>query len=723
MDRTDEPGEGNTPTGEAHATRNELRGSADAAVQFRDNSGVVNINTEDRADVPQEVPPEPPHFVDRTAALAQAETVLGRGDTTNVLVLDGAPGIGKTTLIRKCAAKFRERFPGGQIHVTYDTGSRAHREDPDRWVTIVLRTLGVADEYLPSTYDGRVNQLRSRLARSAALVVIEGATDPAQVRPFVSSAPGSGVLVTSDGPALPELELDGARPLALEPLDSEASRELLLAMGGDAAAAAGNGILDRLVAACDGLPLALATAARRMARCSPRGLEPLAEELEDEKQRLAALAPDGQATTVSAVLGVSYGQLSASAAALYRALSSWPCPRVGVSVAAALGDTNTDSVRALLEELTEANLLESDGSDHYCFRHSLIRLDARERATRTDSEARRRVAFRRGLEHFLAMAAFADRAVLGERLRIVDTATWTAGCSDPFDADKKRALRWLEDERETLREGVRAAARAGMHDHAWQLAELATTLYLKVRYVADWVDTGTAGAQAAWDVGDVRAEARLRSLLSRPLTDLGRWDQVRLELDRALRATEDTELLLRASVHEFHGRYLEYVDPDSAVAAYDRSQSLNERAAGHDPYNGARGVALALYFRGRALATAGREDDATAAVGEAMERFLALSPPDERMAARARASLGHAYSRAGRLAEASQELATAAEALRVGEDTHYQAEAERELADVLTRLGAPTAALPHLRNVLAIYTKDGSPQAREVRARLAELEG
>ncbi|TQN32582.1 NB-ARC domain-containing protein [Haloactinospora alba] len=720
MDRGDGRAAGGGSDG---AARNDLHGNAETAVQIQNNTGAVNIRTGGQADVPLEVPPEPPHFVDRTAALAKAETVLGRGDTTNVLVLDGAPGIGKTALIRKCAAQFRERFPGGQIHVTYDTGSRAHREDPDRWVTIVLRRLGVADEYLPSTYEGRVNQLRSRLARSAALVVIEGATDPAQVRPFLSNAPGSGVLVTSDGPALPELELDGARSLALEPLDSEAGRELLLAMGGDAAAAAGSGILDRLVAACDGLPLALATAARRMARCSPRGLEPLAEELEDEKQRLAALAPEGQATTVSAVLGVSYGQLSAPAAALYRALSSWPCPRVGVSVAAALGDTDPGSVRALSEELTGANLLESDGSDHYRFRHSLIRLDARERATRTESEEQRSAAFRRGLEDFLAMAAFADRVVMGERLRIVDTAAWTGGRSDPFGADDKRALRWLEEERETLREGVRAAARAGMHDHAWQLAELATALYLNVRYVTDWADTGTAGADAAQAAGNARAEARLRSLASRPLTDLGRWERAQQEIERALRAAEDAELLLRASVQEFHGRYLEYVDPDSAIAAYDRCQRLNERVAEHDAYNGARGAALAVYFRGRAFATSGREDDAIAAAGEAMERFLALSPPDERMAARARASLGYAYSRAGRLAEASRELGAAVEALRAGGRTYYQAEAERELADVLARLGAPAAALPHLRNVLAVYTAGGNPQAREVRDRLAELNG
>ncbi len=64
------------------------------------------------------------------------------------------------------------------------------------------------------------------------------------------------------------------------------------------------------------------------------------------------------------------------------------------------------------------------------------------------------------------------------------------------------------------------------------------------------------GAAAAAEAIVPAAEARLRSLLSRPLMDLGQYDQARVELEKAAACAEvSAHTALYASVHEFFGRY------------------------------------------------------------------------------------------------------------------------------------------------------------------------
>ncbi len=714
--------------GGAGETHNTFSGSGESVLMFRDVGGDVTIGGGPPS-VPWQVPAAPTSFVNRDTELADLHAVLGTVGGTRVLICEGPRGIGKSAFLRQGSALFRDRFPGGQFYFEFPRRHAAERADPDLAVTSFLRSLGIADRYLPPTYAERVAEFRTRSAHSAMLVVIEGAEDAAQIRPLIPTGPGSALLAAGDGPSLAELEWseEGARSFTLEPLTAEAGRELLRKLCGPRIVPeeprgqdqpGGQDAVGRLVAACEGLPLAIVMVAARLRRQPKGDVRALAEELRDEKRRLAGMGV-GEHLTLSATFGLSYRRLSASAAVLYRALGAWPGTHVDNGLAAVLLGTGED-VGPLLRELADANLVElveARGARRYRFRHALIRLDARDRAEREDTAHQRSDRLRRGLDHFLAVVAFADRAVMGTRTRVVDIDALTRGRTDPFDGDGSRALHRLAEERETLVAAVRAAAREGLHGHAWRLAEAATALYLNIRYLNDWVETGTAGADSARIEGEARAEARLRSLVSRPLTDLGAIDRAEDQLERALEVVEGTgDAMLEASVHEFRGRYLDQVAPEQAIAAYDRAQRLCESSG--DERNGPRGAALAVYFRGCSRDAAGDHAAACTELADALDRFRALPEPDERMAARAQASLGRARFRDGRAAEASAALNDAVHALSAGGHAYYEADAREALAEVLQSLGLGTEARPHLVRALEIYRSGGSPRAREIESRL-----
>ncbi|GAA1999214.1 hypothetical protein GCM10009799_27950 [Nocardiopsis rhodophaea] len=734
MERRDIPGDGDMTRGgpDSHAsgeTRNDFSGRAESVFMARDIHDLTFVSGggPQASHVPWQVPAAPASFVNRRAELARLGSALGNRDGAQVVVCEGPRGIGKTALLRQGAAALSDRFPGGQFYFEFPQVDAGKRGDADLAVTAFLRKLGVNGKYLPNTYDERVAEFRTLTRDTATLVVLEGAEEPAQVRALIPSGAGSAVLVASDGPSLAELELDGARSMTLRPLEPEDGRKLLLDMCDgtidpddrhcrDAA--------DRLVAACHGLPLAIVMVATRLRRQLSPDVRALAEELEDEKRRLAGMGVSAH-LTLSATFGLTYRRLSDAASTAYRALGSWPGPHIDGGLAASITGGREEDTRTWLRELVDANLIEEFAADRYRFRHELIRLDARDRAHHQDPAEERQARLRRGLDRYLVLMAFADHAVMGVRTRITDTAALMAGAADPFDGDQRRALDRLDDEREAIVELASAAAHAGFPDHAWQIAEMATALYMNVRYINDWVRTGTIGADAARTAGNPRAEARLRAAVSRPLTDLGKLDQAGEQLDRALEAVEHVDdLMLRSSVHEFHGRYLDYVDPERAIGAYDRARELSEHVARtaasvEEQRNGRRGAALAVYFRGRAHAAADRLDVADAELTDALGRFRALA--DERMAARVRVSLGRLHQRVGRLRDASRELNDAVRALRGGKHKYYAAEACEILADIHAELGARDETRRHLADALAIYEECGSPRARTVRARLEEL--
>ncbi len=215
----------------------------------------------------------------------------GRGAPGRHRRLHGLPGVGKTATAWHWAAGARERYPDGQLYVDFAALRGRSGGDVSEAVAMCLRGLGVVDAYLPDSLQERAALFRTRTADWRLLVVLDDVGDPAQVRPLVPKGPGSAVLVTSTS-GLGELALDGARILALKPLDPDGALRLLAEHGGERIAA-DRDAAERLVDLCGGLPVALRIVAGRLATDPTLTAAALAAELADENSRLDALSLEG----------------------------------------------------------------------------------------------------------------------------------------------------------------------------------------------------------------------------------------------------------------------------------------------------------------------------------------------------------------------------------------------------------------------------------------------
>ncbi|MFI5615935.1 NB-ARC domain-containing protein [Streptomyces sp. NPDC051567] len=677
---------------------------------------------------PNQVPRPPRGFVDRRRALAALDGLLGDEDAVGcpIGVFSGLPGIGKTAAASQWAHNNQQRFPGGQIFVDFATlrsGAGGAGGDVSEALATCLRALGVHDQYLPAGFAERTALYRDLSAERRVLVVLDDVTRPAQVTALLPQGPGSAVLATSTW-QLGELVLDGAALLPLDVLDTESAVELLSALCGPRRIADEPDAAARLVALCGGLPIAVRICAARLLTQKHLTISALVDELSDEQSRLSRITVSSahEERTVSAALELAYRDLPAAAAHMYRALGHLPGLSFDAAVAAAAA--GLDSAREAQEALgvlEEASLLSVLEDRRYAL-HGLVRLHAQETSKAQDPPGTARETAGRVTGHYLALTVLADLAVRADRLRITRTqdvlgtsgsvpAALAAPSHDPFagsDEPGRDAICWLEAERANILAVLRAASRLGFDRPAWQLAEVFTVLFLHHRHLADWRESLELGSTAAERDGNAAAEARLRSLLSRPLLDLKQDAQAKAHLDIAERlAVESGHLVLQASVQEFLGRYWDRHDPARAVDAYRTSLALNAEA-GED-----RGEALARYFLGCSQSATGDHTTALAALSEARATFLALG--DGRMAARSLADVGRTRARLGDPAGAAADLSKAAADLRDCKAFHYEARAMEDLADLLD---GPEEVRACLRRALAVYEEGGSPRAAVVLARL-----
>ncbi|MEU7421176.1 NB-ARC domain-containing protein [Streptomyces antibioticus] len=639
---------------------------------------VGTATASDSAVRPDQVPAVTVPFSNRTAELANLDALFGgradRSGSVDVGVLAGLPGVGKTTMAWHWAAASRALFPDGQLYV--DFAALRDRSVPMSLVgadvsealAMCLRSLSGSDDGIPSSLAERTNLFRSRSADLRILLVLDDVNQPAQVRALIPKGPGSAVLVTSQG-RLGELAMDGARLISVKPLDAHGGLALLRDRCGAEAVAAEPEAAERLVELCGGLPVALQVVAARLVTDDALSMTALAAELDDEAGRLAGMALEGEESSVSAVLGPSYRLLPPEAARLYRLLGWLPVGLFDAGVAAVAADVDTRRAKRLLGVLVKASLVEKTQDGRYRM-HDLVRLHAKERAVAEEPENAEVALTERVGTHYLVLTAFADRALRRDRLRIAELSALLRDADDPFAAvGGPPPLEWLDTERPAVLAVLRTAVRFGLHTLAWRLAEAFTVLFLYRRYLGAWKESLELGAEAAaaaaasaGTAGEfteaTAAEARLRSLLSRPLLDLGENDRAAAELDKAVALAETSgHLVLRASVQEFLGRYRDLCEPSRAVDAYLLSLQLNEQAGE------ARGAAIAAYFLGCAQDAQGDHAEAMVTLRRARQELESRDEPDRRMAARVTAAMGVVHDHLGETEEAVRELRGAAQVL------------------------------------------------------------
>ncbi|WP_143658488.1 tetratricopeptide repeat protein [Embleya scabrispora] len=322
----------------------------------------------------------------------------GPGAVLVIHTVDGMPGIGKTALATHAAHRLKERFPDGRLFVSLHahTGDRAPA-DPAEVLAALLTARGFRPLDVPRTLDGRVGAWRDHTAGLRLLLVLDDAADERQVEPLLPGADGSVVLITSRT----RLALDGAEPLTLPRLPRRQGVVLFSRLARRAPVGlADTFAIERAVALCGGLPLAISLLATRLAAHPTWHLTDFVEEFAAAQDRLEELRAGTRA--VSTAFRLSYDELPFERRRLFRRLGLHPGPDLDAAAVAALDDTTPERARAALRVLDDRHLIEQPTPGRYRL-HDLMRVYARALAAH-DPENDRARAIDRLLGHYLDIA-------------------------------------------------------------------------------------------------------------------------------------------------------------------------------------------------------------------------------------------------------------------------------------------------------------------------------
>ncbi|MEV4109735.1 NB-ARC domain-containing protein [Nonomuraea sp. NPDC049695] len=316
--------------------------------------------------VPRQLPADVATLVGRRRELAILETYQG-ANTVTVVAIDGMAGTGKTALAVRAAHRLAPRYPDGQLFVNLHGHARSMTPiEPGEALARLLRTLGVPGEHIPRHIDDRAALYRSVLVDRKILIVLDDAADEQQILPLLPAGSTCRLIVTSRRRLTC---LDDIRSLSLETLPMVDAVALFTRMAGrERVMGTPVHVLTEVVRRCGLLPLAVRIAAVRFRAHPTWSVRHLLDRLTDDP--LAELKAGRH--SVAAALDLSYARLSTEQRHAYRVLGSRTSTDFGVDAAAALLNTTGRQARRLLDQLSDAHLVQEPAPGRYRV-HDLVR--------------------------------------------------------------------------------------------------------------------------------------------------------------------------------------------------------------------------------------------------------------------------------------------------------------------------------------------------------------
>jgi tetratricopeptide (TPR) repeat protein len=505
-----------------------------AAPRQVENSETVARWFEQRpAPVPslQQLPRELDRFVGRQVRSEEAIAVVKQALLSQqVVAIGGQAGVGKSTLAIHLAHQLQPQFPDAQLYINL-RGQDAQPIQPMQALGYFLRSWGVEAEAMPVDLAGRSQLLQLCLSSKRTLIVLDNATDEAQVRALIPSGVACVVLITSRKrlTELPETAL-----VDLTELSEATALELLQQDIGTEALQTDPKISLSAVNLCNRLPLALCLFGKLFQPPRRLAFQAVVERLSEERQRSKQLHlshPDVRGCFI-----LSYAQLTDSAAQLLRRLGLLSEATFSLPLTAVLLEVELELARSMSQELVGFGLLQPVGGDRYRFTHDLIRLLARGQLAVAESAEERQAARLRICQWLLDGSKWMDLGLSpAAASQIAIALTRRSRQSLMFQEHPPVqeqtiiaiALHWFEAERLNLLTAVEWAHQAGDWDLVFQFAEVLMGFFKLHQHWTDWERISALALEGARQLGDRPQAASLLNNRGNAYFCQSQWQKAR----------------------------------------------------------------------------------------------------------------------------------------------------------------------------------------------------
>ncbi|MFJ2174472.1 tetratricopeptide repeat protein [Streptomyces sp. NPDC087851] len=501
--------------------------------------------------------------------LAHLQPTEDGSSASSVLVLSGLGGIGKTELAARAASLAMEKnlFPGGGVSIDlrgYELSSDLSVY-PHQAYSPVLKALGVdaIDPALENTGPQFHAELEKRaIAGLPVLMLIDNARDPEQVLTLIPSSNAHRVIVTSRNAIAPLLP--GATNVRLGTLSPEDAVDLI-AVKANRELPSGDGL--ELARLCGHLPLALSIVGAIMAFDPELSTTELADELEQEEQRLEGMEHENIA--VRAAFERSYVRLNEIHAAAFRSLALNPGTDLSTEAAALLLDTQPLKAKRSLRHLLNCHLVETGNRAGRWRMHDLVRLYAIEQAQVSDTKESRDAAQKRLVSYFSDRAEYAAEWINSHPQKQP---------SDGF-ADRAAAMEWFAVEASNLVASVEISAKLGKSGTS---ADLSASIVPYLINAADFPSSLSVlftGIEAAKESEDLPRLASGYNNLgitytsTRKYRDAVRWFNKSIALARSL---NDHDAEARALIN-LSGALRELVGVEASMEPLKRAMRIRQQ--------------------------------------------------------------------------------------------------------------------------------------------------
>ncbi|MFK3984441.1 BTAD domain-containing putative transcriptional regulator [Micromonospora sp. NPDC050397] len=413
----------------------------------------------------RQLPHDVRDFTGRDDLISTLDIAVAGG--TNIIVVTGMPGVGKTTLAVHWAHRKRQSFPDGQLYLNAEAHGPVPPLQPEDALTRLLVALGVPAKRVPANLEEQRSLYQQLTIERRLLIILDNILDSRQARQLIPASLTCLTIITSRTRLIGLNIREAVHTITVPPLTEPQRHQLLHRILASQREDIPSESLTKIARLSGGIPLALRIIGEQIA---VRPLAPIHELADDLAAHLLDYEGDETGeTTLRTIFAWSTNHLPARAALVFARLGLFPGPTISTPAAAALAGIDIREAEADLRTLTRTHLVEHDVGGRFRM-HDLLRLYAADLVKTKETPERRHHALRRLLDWYLLSAANAARLIDPTNAPVPDlprpeqTAITLTTLTGQIEA-----IRWCEIERVNLAPLVQLAKAEGYYRHAWQI--------------------------------------------------------------------------------------------------------------------------------------------------------------------------------------------------------------------------------------------------------------